>query len=158
MFGSELNLELVVKNCGTESFRFEEALHTYFKVGHIQQVQLQGLNSVDYQDKTDSKRKKTQHGPIVIESETDRVYLNTSGSVELEDRALRRRIHIAKDNSLATVVWNPWIDKAKAMPDFGDDEWPEMLCIETCNVADFAIELRAGQQHTMRAVYTRAGL
>jgi glucose-6-phosphate 1-epimerase len=155
-FGSELIVELAVINCGTTSLRFEEALHTYFKVGQIQQVQIDGLDAVSYLDKTDSKRKKTQDGPIVIVFETDRVYLNTAGPVEFEDRALRRRVNIAKDNSLTTVVWNPWIDKAKAMPDFGDDEWPEMLCVETCNVADFAIELEAGEQHTMRAVYTLA--
>jgi glucose-6-phosphate 1-epimerase len=46
-------------------------------------------------------------------------------------------------------VWNPWIAKAKAMPDFGDDEWPEMICVETANVGDSAVRLRAGETHRM---------
>ena len=150
-FGAELNLELVVRNTGATSLRFEEALHTYFQVGDIEKARLQGLNAVHYVDKTDSNRKKIQQGPIVIVSETDRVYLNTKGPIVLEDHAWRRRIHVAKDNSFTTVVWSPWIEKARTMPDFGDAEWKQMLCIEASNVSDFAVELAPGQQHRMRA-------
>src|SRR5262249_42011469 len=80
-FGPELTLELVVTNTGGTSLRFEEALHTYFRVGHVGKTRLQGLDAVPYLDKTDSNRKKTQQGPIVIASETDRVYLNTTGAI-----------------------------------------------------------------------------
>jgi D-hexose-6-phosphate mutarotase len=59
---------------------------------------------------------------------------------------------VDKENSDATVVWNPWIAKAKAMSDFGDEEWPGMVCVETCNVADHAITLAPGQTHSMTAV------
>ena len=58
---------------------------------------------------------------------------------------------IAKDHSRNTVVWNPWIAKAKAMADFGDDEWPEMICVETCNVGANAVALNPGQTHAMTA-------
>jgi glucose-6-phosphate 1-epimerase len=157
-FGPELKMELVVRNTGATSLRLEEALHTYFRVGKIEKVQVHGLNSVDYLDKTDASRKKRQEGPIVIVSETDRVYLNTKGTTELEDPTLHRRIGVTTENSLTTVVWNPWIAKAKALPDFGDAEWLQMLCIETCNVADFAVELAPGQQHKMQANVRVAGL
>jgi glucose-6-phosphate 1-epimerase len=126
-------------------------LHAYFRVGRIEKARIQGLNSIHYLDKTDSNRKKTQQGPITIVSETDRVYLDTKGAIELEDHDLRRRITVAKENSLTAVVWNPWIEKAKAISDFGDAEWTQMVCIETSNVSDFAVELAPGQQHTMRA-------
>ena len=151
-FGPELILELDVLNTGKTSFRFEEALHTYFRVGNIETVLVKGLNGVDYVDKNDDKRKKTQDGAIAIVSETDRVYLNTDAIVDLEDPALRRQITIAKENSMATVVWNPWIQKAKAMADFGDKEWPHMICIETCNVGDSFVELMPGQHHQMQAI------
>jgi glucose-6-phosphate 1-epimerase len=150
-FGSELNLELTARNTGTSSLRFEEALHAYFRVGQIEKARLQGLDTVDYLDKTDSNRKKTQQGPIVIESETDRVYLGTKGPIELEDHPLRRRIDVAKENSFTTVVWNPWAEKSKTLSDFGDDEWMKMVCIETSNVSDFAVKLAPGQQHGMTA-------
>lgn len=151
-FGSDLIMELDVVNTGNASFRFEEALHTYFRVGNIETVLVKGLNGVDYVDKTDDKRKKTQNGVISFVSETDRVYLNTDAAVDVEDPALHRQITIAKDKSMTTVVWNPWINKAKAMPDFGDTEWPQMICIETCNVGDSFIELTPGQHHQMQAI------
>ena len=157
-FGSELRLELVAKNTGKTSLRFEEALHAYFRVGHIEKARLQGLNAVPYLDKTDSNRKKTQRGPIAIASETDRVYLNTTGAIALEDHSLGRRIDVAKENSLTTVVWNPWVEKAKAFSDFDDNEWMQMLCVETSNVSDFAVELAPGQQHRMQSIVRVAEL
>jgi len=64
---------------------------------------------------------------------------------------LNRRTVVEKMGSRSTVVWNPWIAKAKAMADFGDDEWPGMLCVETANVADNAITLPPSGQHAMTA-------
>ncbi len=157
-FGSELSLELVVKNIGKTAFRFEEALHSYFRVGHIDQTRLQGLSAVEYLDKTDRNRKKTQQGPIVVVSETDRVYLNTAHTVELEDRSLGRRISVATENSLTTVVWNPWIDKARSLADLGDAEWMQMACIETSNVSDFSVQLAPGEQHKMQAIVRLSNL
>ena len=157
-FGSELTLELTVTNTSEAPLRFEEALHAYFKVGDIAQVRLQGLDTVHYLDKTDLAREKVQDGAITIVSETDRVYLDTPHEIELEDQALRRRIRVAKENSLTTVVWNPWIGKARSLSDFGDDEWQEMVCVETSNVANLAVDLVPGQQHQMKASMRVAAL
>jgi glucose-6-phosphate 1-epimerase len=157
-FGFELQLELIVTNSGPTDLRFEEALHSYFQVGQIDKVRLQGLDKVTYLDKTDLNREKTQHNALTIVSETDRVYRNTQQAIDLEDDSLKRQIHIAKANSLTTVVWNPWVQKARNLSDFGDDEWRHMVCVETSNVADFAVKLAPGQQHTMRAIVRSSDL
>jgi glucose-6-phosphate 1-epimerase len=151
-FGSELILELELTNTGASPLRFEEALHAYFRVGQIEQARVNGLSTFDYVDKTDANRPKRQQGPVVIGSETDRVYLGTTVPIELEDGGLRRRLRIAKENSRTTVVWNPWIEKAKALSDFGDDEWKTMICIEASNVADFAATLKPGERHKMKTI------
>jgi glucose-6-phosphate 1-epimerase len=155
-FASDLSLELVVTNTGKTSLLFEEALHAYHRVGNIQKSRVGGLDTGYYIDKTDSNRRKTQHGKVAISSETDRVYLNTSDAIELEDPVLRRRTRVAKENSRTTVVWNPWVQKAHSLSDFGDDEWMQMICIETSNVSDFAVNLAPGEQHKMKAVVTIA--
>ena len=142
----------MVTNTGKTSLRFEEALHAYHRVGNALKTRLGGLSTVQYIDKTDSNRKKTQNGEIAIVSETDRVYLNTTNAIEMEDPVLRRRTHVAKENSRTTVVWNPWVQKAHSLTDFADDEWMQMICLETSNVSDFAVELAPGQQHTMKAL------
>lgn len=156
-FGSELGLELEVTNTGRTSLRFEEALHTYHRVGNIKDTRVRGLDAVQYFDKTDSNRKKMQQGEIAIASETDSVYLNTADAVELEDPVLRRRTRIMKENSRTTVVWNPWVEKARSFSDFAEDEWMRMICIEASNVSDFAVELAPGQQHKMKAAVRVAG-
>jgi len=140
-FGRELSLELEVTNTGRTSLRFEEALHAYHRVGNIETTRVRGLGTVHYLDKTDSNRKKMQHGKVVIVSETDRVYLNTGDAIELEDPVLHRRTRVMKENSRTTVVWSPWAQKAHALSDFADDEWTQMICIETSNVSDFAVNL-----------------
>ena len=96
-------------------------------------------------------RKTQADAPITIAAETDRLYLNTPAAVTLTDPGFGRRIRVSKTGSLATVVWNPWIAKSRAMPDFGDDEWPGMICIETANAADNAVTLPPGGRHTMTA-------
>ena len=151
-FGSELSLELVVTNTGMAPLRFEEALHAYYRVGNVKNTRLRGLDGVHYFDKTDANRKKMQHGEIVIVSETDRVYLNTRDAIELEDPVLHRRTRVTKENSLTTVVWNPWAQKAHSLSDFANDEWMQMICIEASNVSDFAVDLAPGQEHTMKAL------
>jgi len=39
------------------------------------------------------------------------------------------------------VIWNPWIDKARETPDFGDDEYPNMICVESGHVSSPVILL-----------------
>jgi glucose-6-phosphate 1-epimerase len=156
-FGSELRLELEMTNKGADALQFEEALHTYLRIGDITKMRIHGLDSVRYFDKTDAFRQKTQHGDLTMDKETDSVYLDTRHAVELEDPALRRRIHVGKENSLSTVVWNPWAEKAKAMSDFGDDEWKQMVCIETANVGQFAVTLAPAASHVIKAVISLSG-
>ena len=150
-FGDELKLELAVTNTGTTSLRFEEALHTYHRVGHIKTVRLRGLDGATYLDNTDSNRQKTQLGDLVITKQTDNAYLNTQVALEVLDPELHRRIRIAKENSFTTVVWNPRSQGAKSLPDLGDDEWQQMLCAEASNVLGFAVDLAPGGRHRMSA-------
>src|SRR5436190_22955927 len=102
------------------------------------------LIGVDYIDNTDGMAVETQRNkPIKLVEETDRVYLNTKGTVTVNDPGRRRKLVVAKENSDATVLWNPWQTKAKGMADFGDVEWPQMVCVETCNVNTASVQLAA---------------
>jgi glucose-6-phosphate 1-epimerase len=149
--GPELRMELGICNAGAAPVTFEEALHTYLLVADVRQVTVEGLSGRQYLDKVDGMKRKTQSGPITITGETDRVYLDTPDTVAVHDPAGGRRITVAKEGSASTVVWNPWVEKSKKMPDFGDDEWPRMLCVETANVAENAVTLEPGRRHVMRA-------
>jgi glucose-6-phosphate 1-epimerase len=147
-----LTLELTVRNLGPDAFTFEEAFHSYFTVEDVRQITIAGLSGREYLDKTQNMAPFRQDDPeLKIESETDRHYLATRDSVMITDHSLDRRISIDKENSEVTVVWNPWIEKAKAMADLGDDEWQNFVCVETANAYDFAVELLPGGVHAMKA-------
>jgi glucose-6-phosphate 1-epimerase len=148
-----LGLELHVKNTGGQPLRIEEALHTYLAVSDVRQVSIEGLAGTSYFTAVGTPRTETEGAaPIRITAETDRIYLNTQSICLANDPGWQRKLVVNKARSDATVVWNPWIAKAKAMPDFGDDEWPSMLCIETCNVRQNAVTIAPGHSHAMFAV------
>lgn len=151
--GSQLDLTLEARNLSAAPLTLEEALHTYLAVGDVRQISIAGLAGSVYIDKTDAVRRKAQGPePIRITQETDRVYLGTRATCLVNDPAWGRRLVVEKSGSDATVLWNPWVAKAAAMADFGDDEWPGMLCIETANVANHAVTLQPGQHHELQAV------
>jgi D-hexose-6-phosphate mutarotase len=151
--GTELRLELDVLNTGAAPFTFEEALHTYLAVTDVRGVTLTGLEGTEYLDKVAGFEKRGQGAePVRFTAETDRIYLDTRAACVLRDPKGRRELTISKAGSDATVVWNPWINKARAMPDFGHDEWTEMVCVETCNANAHARTLAPGQSHTMAAL------
>ena len=150
--GASLSMALTVENTGAEPFTIEEALHTYLAVGDVREVEVAGLEHAAYLDKTDGfKTKSLTAEPLRFTGETDRVFPGHTAACTLHDPLLRRRLLIEKSGSDTTVVWNPWIAKAAAMADFADDEWPQMLCIETANTGANAVTVAPGAQHTMRA-------
>jgi len=151
-FGAELTQELVMTNTSAAPVRFEEALHTYYRVGAAEAVRIRGLDGVTYLDNTDANREKRQEGDIVFTAQTDRAYMDTTHAVEIHDPTLRRRIRLVKENSRTTVVWSPWSTGAQSLADLGDEEWRTMACVEASNMRAYGVDLGPGEQHTMKTV------
>lgn len=150
--GEVLTVTLTVTNQSEQAMPISQALHSYFNVSDVRQIQVTGLEGTRYISKVE-QCSRVEDGPITITQETDRVYNNTQAACTLEDPALGRRIVIEKSGSKSTVVWNPWVDKSKTMPDMGDDEWPGMICIETANAWEDAMCLSPGAAHTLSASF-----
>jgi D-hexose-6-phosphate mutarotase len=151
--GRRLRAELIARNTGDDPFHIGGALHTYFRVGDVTRVAVHGLDGCAYLDTLDGAR-KTQHGPVTIDAETDRIYLDTTADCLIDDPSLGRRIRVAKTGSRTTVVWNPWVAKARALGDFDPQEYMEMICVETtnANTAGDEIAVPPGGEHRLGAV------
>jgi glucose-6-phosphate 1-epimerase len=147
-----LKVELTTRNTDTHPFTFSEALHSYFGVRQIMDVILRGLEGAAFTDVVTGAAGRPQETPLVIRQEVDRVYAGTEAECVIDDAGLERQIVVAKRGSRTTVVWNPWIDKAKRLPDFGDEEYTRMVCVETANAGANAITLEPGKSHTLAAV------
>ncbi|MBC7784006.1 MAG: D-hexose-6-phosphate mutarotase [Burkholderiales bacterium] len=148
--GRTLEMRLTISNTGETPIKFEEALHTYFRISDIHDIAVTGLQGVTYLDKPANMRRVVEEADeIRFTAETDRVYLNTPHPCTIEDPGMKRRIVIEKSNSASTVVWNPFDAKAAKAPDIGSDNWRGFVCVETANCQDNVISLEPGRSHEM---------
>jgi glucose-6-phosphate 1-epimerase len=149
--GKRLTMELTTFNRGEQAITIGQALHTYFNVEDVTKTRLVGLEDRDYLDKTDGFKRRTQSGPIRINGEVDRIYLDTPDDVIIENS--KRKIVIKKQGSESTVVWNPWQATAEKMGDLGEDGYLKMLCVESANAAEDTVIIDADDSHTLRVIY-----
>jgi glucose-6-phosphate 1-epimerase len=145
-----LTMELMVKNISAQDTVIETCLHTYFQISGIDDISITGLAGATYLDTVANSTEIETSAPIRIASEVDRVYFDTSATVEIEDPGFGRIIRVAKSGSNSTVVWNPWIGKSRRMADFGDDEYLQMVCVESGNVAKNQITLPPGEATALK--------
>jgi len=157
---ASLELELTITNASADqNLALENCLHTYFAVGDIDAVSVSGLEGADYLDKIENFTRKTENARVInFASEVDRIYLDTKSAVEILDSNLRRKIRIEKAGSASTVVWNPWTAKAQQMPDFGNEEYRQMVCVESGNVAANKIILPPGESSVLKVTISSTPL
>ena len=154
--GDTLRVELVTHNTGNDSITISQALHSYFRVGDITSVSVLGLDGINYIDKANDSARKTQAGPLTISSEVDRIYTDTSGDLTIDDASLERKISIASSGCSTAVVWNPWVEIAASMADLDDDDYLQMLCVETANAGPETVTITAGDCYRLSAEYSIA--
>ncbi len=140
-----LRMELIVTNLDGEDFSFENCLHTYFHIRAIDAISITGLSGSNYFDKLRDADAFETSSSVGFSREVDRVYFDTTAVVEIEDPGFDRTIRIEKSGSKSTVVWNPWIEKSKEMADFDDQDYLQMVCVESGNVAKNSVTLAAGE-------------
>jgi glucose-6-phosphate 1-epimerase len=156
--GADLRVELIARNPGDAPYTYSGALHSYFAVADAGAIAIRGLEGCEYIDKVDGDQRKLQRGPVTIEAETDRVYLNTAATCTIEDPGQERQISVAKSGSRTTVVWNPWAEKARRLLDFGDEEYHGMVCVETANADGDSVTVAPGGEHRLAAAISVAPL
>ncbi len=152
--GARLEMTLITRNTGDQTFVLGDALHTYFMVSDIRRIAIQGLAACPYIDKVDGSKHKIQTGDVTIDGETDRIYLDSTEDCVIHDPGYGRRIRIAKRNSRSTIVWNPWIEKAEKMGDLGPDGYLHMVCVESANADADVVTLAPGKEHHLQVVYS----
>ena len=152
--GEALSISLTTTHTGEAPITITEALHAYFNVGEIDDIQIEGIEGNDFIDLIDQNIRKTQVGAIRFTGETGRVYLNTLNECFIVDRALGRTIKIEKSNSHSTVVWNPWLETASKMNDLGSVAWQKMVCVESANALDNFVMIKPRSQHTLTVRYS----
>ncbi len=144
---NRLDLELTVDNTGPTSFKFTTALHTYLRVQDLDQLQLNGLHRLRYQDCVRGTEQIDSLSSLKITSEIDRIYFDAARELVLVDGSHSKRI--STSGFLDAVVWNPGADKCAVLADMPADGYRHMLCVEAAAIGQ-PIELTPGGQWVAR--------
>jgi glucose-6-phosphate 1-epimerase len=152
--GRDLTQSVTTRNTGDVPVAFTQALHTYFRVGDAQRVQVEGLDQLAYADKYDN-REHLQAGAWDLHNprdpgRSDRIYHRAGGRYTLHDPVLERRIELATSGSRSLVVWNPGEQGIAAIGDAPADGWRHFVCLEAANAGEDLIELAPGEDHTLQ--------
>lgn len=140
-FGPEqLTTKLSIRNTGSKAFPFQTLLHTYYTIQgkaalDPSQCYVKGLERYKLIDKVGNAIDKH---PIIIEAEVDRVYDSPTKQLDVtigvgNNEAVRMTAMGEVDEvsvPVSCVVWNPYVEKAANMSDFGNDQYQEMICVE----------------------------
>lgn len=151
-----LSCSLKIYNTGDKDFKCHALLHTYFSLPSIQEVGFSGYYGHQYVDKTRQNNtfEHTEDHPFVIGEEVDRVYISSTDN-PIPDITI---LHLPSNIPIMTVkkfaqiesqfssfqshpcdcvLWNPWIDKSRALNDMDDDGYLSFVCVEPGVVSDY---------------------
>ena len=108
-------------------------------------------------DKIDDAKEKRQQGVVAISEQIDRIYTGVSGDLVISDPSLSRRIRIRSEGSNSAVVWNPWVEQSAEMGDFGDEEYKQMICVETANAGPDQVAVAGNGEYSLSLSYSLEG-
>ena len=103
--GKELDLQLLIKNTGDSDLAFTGALHTYFSVNNISDIEILGLEG-KYKDKTHNFQEFDTPAHYKIHGETDRIHLTDASSVSIRELQQNTFIDINSVRFAITLVPN----------------------------------------------------
>ena len=89
-----------------------------------------------------------QKGDLVLTGATDRIY-EAANPVDVRDKGYSRVLHITAEGSEQTVIWNPWAEGARAIPDLGACDWKRFVCIEAAACREHAVILDLGEEYVL---------
>jgi glucose-6-phosphate 1-epimerase len=113
--GNRLDLELTADNTGDSPFEFAAALHSYLRVGEVENCRIEGLRGKRYIDATKGDQiVQERFDAVVVEDEVDRIYCAAPDSIVLIEPG--RALGLQSDGFPDLVVWNPWEHKAVPFP------------------------------------------
>jgi glucose-6-phosphate 1-epimerase len=133
--GAQVDIELAVTNTGDAPFEFTAALHTYLRTNDVLKAQLEGLQTVKYEDSLTGQWQQQWGDVTQVVGRIDRIYADVGRGLTL--RELGRRLSIAHSGFPDAVVWNPGPETV--LDDLPAGDWQRMLCVEAARIIEPAV-------------------
>lgn len=145
--GQELKVSLTSTNTGNQPWSYSGALHTYFDIANINDIDITGMGP-KYLDSTQQGKVCEGGSTLTFNGETDRVYTQPEATITINDKNNNREILVNNEGHNAAVIWNPWQALSVNMGDMADNSYETMVCVES-TIHQPSIELAPGQSHTL---------
>lgn len=123
----QLSTKMFVENKGEESFEFQSALHSYFTVSALENLEVSGsFEGKEFLNKMvgdEGEMQKEERKVITISEEYDRVYKGVNDPV-LSDKGTEKTLSVLNTAGYEdTVLWNPYGDEGMGYNNF--------VCVES---------------------------
>ncbi|PSV53433.1 D-hexose-6-phosphate mutarotase [Photobacterium sp. GB-1] len=145
--GQELKVSLTSTNTDNQPWSYSGALHTYFDIANINDIDITGMGP-NYLDSTQQGKACEGGSTLTFNSETDRVYTQPEATITINDKNNNREILVTNEGHNAAVIWNPWQALSISMGDMADNSFETMVCVES-TIHQPSIELTPEQSHTL---------
>jgi glucose-6-phosphate 1-epimerase len=140
-----LETTLISHNLSNQNYTITQALHTYLSIKDINTTKIQGFENNEYLDKVKNVTSINPLKEFVIDDEFDRIFVSNTDHKVIDDE---RIFIIEKSGCENTVVWNPWIERSKAIIDLENNEYKQFICVEAANISK-PLELKPLQKHEL---------
>ncbi|HCW97264.1 MAG TPA: D-hexose-6-phosphate mutarotase [Pantoea sp.] len=126
------------KHCEIEleahgDFTATGALHTYFQVADIADVEVSGLGT-RFIDKVDNNGEQVSSGKQTYPGRIDRVFTQPEDCSLVHDKQGQRVIEVYHHHHSDVVTWNPGVELSCSMADMANDGYKTMVCVETARI------------------------
>lgn len=131
---NEAQIEMILGETCTLNFTHlskepaQLALHTYFNIGDINALEVQGLPTSCFDKLTNQQ--VTVPSPRIIRENVDCIYEAQAVNF-IQDFANQRTIQVEHINATETVLWNPWLKSTGGMT---ENAYKKMVCVETARL------------------------
>ena len=150
--GKTLSVTLKVSNTSSTPFEYTSALHSYFSLSSVNEINIEGLQNTKYHNQLEPGDFIQESQLLEIKKAETRHYYDTEATCIINDPYFNRRISVEKTGSKVTTVWNPGEETCKKIDDMPDDAFHTFVCVETVNAFNDAIKLAPGETHETTAI------
>lgn len=149
--GKSLTFALELTNTAERAVEYSWALHSYFAVADVKDVQVEGLSGVEYLDKTRDFARDQLEGNQAFTGEVDRVFEQAPAEQTI---ITPNPIKARSENCHTVITWNPGAELAATIGDIGAD-YTGFVCVEHGNAFADSWRLDAGESASARLELSR---
>ena len=142
-----IDIQLAWQHLGDKPQTYSFALHSYFAVNDLANLQVEGVKDKQYLDNTDALSEKVMQKEQSFHAEVDSVFQSLAGKQVLIDTL--HSLAIEAEHADSCIIWNPGKELAHGIEDIGN-AYRDFVCIERGAAFADAITLEKGQSYKSR--------